>query len=184
MAAYYAYMAGFCGYCGADMGLVDQAGGRNRQYCNDAHRQAAYRKRREGDKRNAVLLRNGELSEYWQEHGITGAILSKLQDILISHGKDAALAATDAVILARQLERDSGTSERSDVIEQTMMLAEACDFEALQLEDAHIERGLDAWSLFCSTVDNSMLRLVVAVLQQRQGAAYRRRRLAELGGEQ
>jgi len=176
-------MGGFCQYCGQDLGLIDQAGGRNRQYCNDAHRQAAYRKRREGDKHNAVLLRNGELQDYWDEHGITGAILARLQDILVNHGKDAARAATEAVILARQLERDAGSSERTDLIEQVMMLGEACDFEALQLEDTRIERGLDAWSLFCSTADNSMLRLVVAVLQQRQDAVRRRRRLAELGGE-
>jgi hypothetical protein len=161
---YYAYMGGFCGYCGADLGLIDQAGGRNRHYCNDAHKQAAYRKRREGDKHNAVLLRNVELSDYWQEHEIIGAILSKLQDILINHGKDAARAATEAVILARQLERDSGTSERADLLEQTMMLGEACGFEALRLEDTSIEPGLDAWSAFVTSAD-------------------RRRRLAGLGGE-
>jgi hypothetical protein len=180
---YYAYMGGFCGYCGADLGLIDQAGGRNRHYCNDAHRQAAYRRRKESEKHNAVLLRNGELQSYWAEHGITGAILTKLQDILFSHGKDAARAATDAVILARQLERDAGTSERTDLIEQVMNYGEACSFEALDLRDARIERGLAAWSLFCSAADNSMLRLVVAVIRQRQGAAYRRRRLAEIGGD-
>lgn len=58
-----------------------------------------------------------------------------------------------------------------------------CGFESLDLRDARIERGLDAWSLFCSTADNSMLRLVVAVMRQRQGATYRRRRLAEMGSE-
>jgi hypothetical protein len=98
-------MAGFCGFCGTDLGLIDQAGGRNRHYCNDAHRQAAYRKRKDGDKRNAVLLRNGALSEYWQDSLITGAVLAKLQDILVEHGTDVARKATEAVILAKQLER-------------------------------------------------------------------------------
>lgn len=180
---YYAYMGGICGYCGTDLGFIDQAGGRNRHYCNDACKQAAYRRRKEGEKRQATLLRNGELQGYWAEHGITGAILTKLQDILFNHGKDAARAATDAVILARQLERDSGSSERADLLEQVMGYGEACSFEALQLEDARIERGLDGWSAFCSSADNSMLRLVVAIMRQRQGAAYRRKRLAELGGE-
>src|SRR5467141_641813 len=96
-----------------------------RQYCNDAHKAAAYRKRKEVEKRNKVLLRNGELSEYWQENGIIGAILTKLQDILVEHGQDAARKATDVVILARQMERDSGSSERTDLIEQVMMLGEA-----------------------------------------------------------
>ncbi len=179
----YAYMAGFCGYCGADMGLIDQAGGRNRQYCNDAHKQAAHRKRKEEEKRNKVLLRNGELSEYWQEHGITGAILSKLQDILVEHGKDAARAATDAVILARHLECDAGSVEHTDLIEQVMSYGESCNFEALELGDVRIERGLDGWSSFCSSADNSLLRLVRAVAQQRKEAAFRRKRLAEIGGE-
>src|SRR5262249_37504755 len=122
---YYAYMAGFCGYCGANLGLIEQDGGRNRHYCNDAHKQAAHRRRKEEEKRNTILLRNGELQDYWQEHGITGVILSKLQDILVSHGKDAARAATDTVILARQLERDAGSSERTSLIEQVMSLGES-----------------------------------------------------------
>ena len=49
--AYYAYMGGFCGYCGEELGLIDQAGGRMRQYCNDAHKQQAYLRRKEGEKR-------------------------------------------------------------------------------------------------------------------------------------
>jgi hypothetical protein len=53
---YYAYMGGFCQYCGEDLGLIDQAGGRNRKYCNDAHKQAAHLKRKEGEKRNTILL--------------------------------------------------------------------------------------------------------------------------------
>ncbi len=180
---YYAYMGGFCGFCGEDLGLIDQAGGRNRHYCNDACKQAAYRRRKEGEKRQATLLRNGELQSYWAEHGITGAVLTRLQDILVEHGKDAARKATEAVILARQLERDSGSSERTDLLEQVMAIGEACDFEALDLRDARIEPGLDAWSGFVSTADNSMLRLVVAIMRQREGATYRRKRLAEIGGD-
>src|SRR6202043_2503143 len=120
------------------------------------------RKRKDGDKRDITLSRNGELSDYWQENGITSAILWKLQDILVEHGKDAARAATDVVILARQQERDSGSAERTDLIEQVMMLGEAFgNFEALEMEDACIERGLDAWSAFVTSADNSMLRLVI-----------------------
>jgi hypothetical protein len=122
------------------MGLVDQAGGRNRQYCNDAHKTAAYRKRKKEQGRDTILQYNSDLREYWQDSLITGPVLAKLQGILVTHGKDAARAATDAVILARQLERDSGTSECTDLIEQVMMLAEACNFEAVQLEDARIQR--------------------------------------------
>src|SRR5438445_11248918 len=142
---YYGYMAGFCRYCGEDLGYIDQAGGRNRQYCNDTHKQAAHRKRKEIDKRNKVLLRNGELSEYWQEHGITGAILSTLQDLLIAHGKDAARKATDLVILTRQLERDARSSERTSLIEQVMASSEACMLEMIDLEDNRNELVLTGW---------------------------------------
>jgi hypothetical protein len=172
--AYYAYMAGFCRYCGEDLGLIDQAGGRMRQYCNNACKQNAYLRRRDGEKRQAIILRNGELSDCWADNGITGMVLSKLQDILVEHGKDAARAATDVVILARQLERDSGSAERTSLIEHVMSSGEACDFEALRLEDTHIAYGIDGWSSFCSTADNSLLRLVIAVMRQRQDAGRRR----------
>jgi hypothetical protein len=97
---YYAYMGGFCQHCGEDLGLIDQAGGRNRKYCNGACKQAAHRKRKEGDKRNTVLLRNVLLQEYWLDNGIDGDLLASLQDILFNHGKEAARAATDAALIA------------------------------------------------------------------------------------
>jgi hypothetical protein len=98
--SYYCYVGGFCGYCGNELGLIEQSGGRNRQYCNDACKQSAHRKRKETDKRNTVLLRNTILQEYWTDNGIEGDLLVRLQDILVNHGKEAARAATDAALIA------------------------------------------------------------------------------------
>jgi hypothetical protein len=97
---YYSYIGGFCSHCGTELGLIEQAGGRNRQYCNDGCKQAAYRKRKEEDKRNNILLRNQLLQEYWQLHDINGELLASLQNILVNHGKEAARAATDAALVA------------------------------------------------------------------------------------
>jgi len=43
---------------------------------------------------------NEYLVSLWQEHGITGDLRRKLEDILIEHGKEASLAATEAVVIA------------------------------------------------------------------------------------
>lgn len=54
---YYQYEAGNCRGCGDPLGAIETRGGRHRQYCSDACKQAAYRKR-EQDKRNTRPLRN------------------------------------------------------------------------------------------------------------------------------
>jgi|SRR2546421_1549267 len=97
---HYEYQGGFCGYCGASLGRIEQNGGRNRRYCNDKHKMAAFHEKRKGEKRNAAIERNKILRDQWQENGITGEVLTRLQDILVDHGKDAAKKATDTVLIA------------------------------------------------------------------------------------
>lgn len=53
---YRVYQAGCCKHCGRDLGVVEQEGGRDRQYCSGQCRQAAYRERKR-DKRNGGVLR-------------------------------------------------------------------------------------------------------------------------------
>lgn len=105
---YYAYMAGFCQHCGKDMGMIDQIGGRNRKYCNDSCKIAAFRKREKERNREQVLQYNSILRDYWQEAGITGDVLTRLQDILVEYGKDAARCATDTVLIAIRQIRNEG----------------------------------------------------------------------------
>src|SRR5947209_19826905 len=76
---YYAYVAPMCGYCGKEQGLVEVEGGRQRLYCSDRCKVAAYRQRNQHKKRNMILLRNTELRDYWQENGIEGELLTSLQ---------------------------------------------------------------------------------------------------------
>lgn len=106
---YRAYQGGFCGYsqCRKELGFLEANGGRSREYCNDKCRQAAYRERKYLDRYYKILAYNTELRDYWNEHSIDGALLIALQEILVTHGKEAALAATNAVLLAIQLERRS-----------------------------------------------------------------------------
>jgi hypothetical protein len=94
---YRSYMAGFCKHCSMSLGLIENGGGRDRHYCNDACRKAASRARL---KRDRAVSRNEALVSLWDEHGITGDLRYKLIDILVKHEKDAAMAATEAVIAA------------------------------------------------------------------------------------
>lgn len=55
--AYRVYHAGNCQGCGVDLGVIEQNGGRDRKFCSDRCKQAAYRRKRKGDKRNGGLLR-------------------------------------------------------------------------------------------------------------------------------
>jgi hypothetical protein len=103
---YYMYLAPPCGYCGKEQGLQEPMGGRQRRYCSDRCRKAASRKRDSEKRRNAILQYNAELREYWREHHIDGQVLTLLQDILVEHGKQAARAATDAVLTERKLVRE------------------------------------------------------------------------------
>jgi hypothetical protein len=105
---YYAYMAGFCQHCGKDMGLIDQAGGRNRKYCNDSCKMAAFRNREKERNRDHILEYNSILRDYWQESGITGEVLTRLQDLLVEYGADAARHATDTVLIAIKQTRNQG----------------------------------------------------------------------------
>ena len=102
---YYAYQAGDCGHCGKSIGLQEVYGGRQRLYCSDKCRKAAYRARKEREARLALLQYNSELCQFWQENRIEGQVLASLQDILVEHGKAPALAATNAVLLALKVER-------------------------------------------------------------------------------
>lgn len=54
--AYYQYVAGSCPGCGKYLGLLEAQGGRHREYCSDACKQAAYRERK-AENRNSGSLR-------------------------------------------------------------------------------------------------------------------------------
>lgn len=102
---YYSYFGGDCGHCGDSIGIQEVYGGRQKIYCSDKCRKAAYRARKEQQARLAMLRYNSELRDYWQENGIEGKVLAMLQDILIAHGKDAAKDATNVVLAALKAEK-------------------------------------------------------------------------------
>lgn len=85
------------------MGLIDQAGGRTRRYCCNAHKMAEFRERKQEEKRNNCLQRNADLQNYWQENGINGEVLTRLETMLVKYGKEAARYATDTILIAVQL---------------------------------------------------------------------------------
>lgn len=104
--AYRMYNALDCEYCHKEQGLIDGSG-RERRYCSQRCRQAAYRQRQQ-QKRNAEVLRNNSaLEQRWYLASIGGELLQKLRAIYIAHGESAAALATDAVLLAAQQTREA-----------------------------------------------------------------------------
>lgn len=186
-AVYRSYMGGHCQNpdCGRDLGYIETDGGRDRHYCNNACKTAAYRKRKQEQKRAQILQYNSELREYWYNNGIRGGVLVRLQEILIHHGKAAALSATDVVLFALAAQKQAGSSQHFKLIDEVMLEGSAINFEEVELDDFKITAGVDAWSDFVSTASNECLMLVKAFLYDRQQLAERktaaRKRLAELG---
>ena len=186
---YRSYNGGSCQNpdCGEPLGYIETDGGRDRLYCNDACRVAAYRKRKREKDRAATLRYHTELRDYWQEHGIRGEVLLRLQEILLQHGKAAAKAATDAVLVALAAQAQAGSQEQFKLIDEILLEGEAIGFPEVRLEDFRIPAGVGAWSDFGSLATLSILRQVRGYLyereQQEQHKATARKHLEALGAQ-
>lgn len=108
-ATYRSYIGGDCQNCGEPLGLIETEGGRDRHYCNATCRVQHHRKQQREQNRAAALQFNSELRDYWQEHGVRGEVLLRLQEILLQYGKAAARAATDAVLVALVANEQAGS---------------------------------------------------------------------------
>ncbi len=186
------YFAGHCQNpaCGKELGRfgwVEVDGGRNRLYCDDACRVAAFRARKREKDREKRLRYHTELRDYWKEQEIRGEVLLRLQEILLKHGKEAARAATDAVLVALVAQREEGSQQQVRLIEKVMLGGEALGFEEVDLEDFRIAAGWDSWCEFTSHASTTYLKIVLRYVQERlarrQLAEQGRRRLRELGNE-
>jgi hypothetical protein len=91
------YMGGSCLNCGQSLGYIEVDGGRTRRYCNDACRKAASRER---SKRDNVVSRNEHLVSLWDENCLSKDLRHRLVTVLVKYGKEAAMAATEAVVAA------------------------------------------------------------------------------------
>ncbi len=186
-AVYRSYMGGRCQNpaCGADLGYIETEGGRDRLYCNDACRVAAFRTRQRETKRAEKLQYNAELRAYWKLHNIHGEVLLRLQEILLQHGKKAAKAATDAVLVALAAAQEAGSQEHFRLIDEIMAGGAATDFEELRLTDFRVAAGFEAWSTFVSGATLTTLRQLrgyfYEVRQREYQKAQARKRLKELG---
>jgi hypothetical protein len=91
-----------------------------------------------------------------------------LQEILLQHGKKAARAATDAVLVALAAAEQAGISEQSRLIEEVMLRGERIGFEGIRLEDFRIPAGVEGWSEFVSNTSVRMLREMRLYLSDRE----------------
>ena len=186
-APYRSYMGGNCENCDEPLGLIEVEGGRDRHYCNTSCRVQHHRKLQREKKRDATLQYNSELREYWQEHGIRGEVLLRLQEILLQHGKAAARAATDAVIVALTAQAQTGSQEQFNLIDEIMLGGEAINFEEVRLDEFRIPQGVQGWTEFVSNTPIRMLRQMRGYLiERKQHEHYKvqgRKRLEALSRE-
>jgi hypothetical protein len=188
-AVYRSYMGGSCKHCGEWLGHIETDGGRDREFCdnNGKCRQAHHRQKKREEKRAAILQHHGSLRDYWQQHNIHGEPLARLQEILIRHGKEAARAATDAVIIAVAAQAQAGSQEQFKLMNEIMLRGEALNFPEVQLDEFRISPGVRCWTDFVSCTTLSLLRQMrgyLSDLQQReQQKAQARQRLEALSQE-
>lgn len=111
---------------------------------------------------------NSELRDYWQEHGIRGEVLLRLQEILLQHGKAAARAATDAVLVALVASEQAGSQEQFRLIDEILLGGEAISFPEIRLDEFKIPEGVQGWTEFVSNTPTSMLRQMCGYLIERK----------------
>ncbi len=165
---YRSYMAGDCANCGQWLGLVETEGGRDRHYCNATCRVQHHRKQQREKNRSATLQYNSELREYWHEHGVRGEVLLRLQEILLQHGKAAARAATDAVLVALAAQAQAGSQEQFRLIDEILLGGEEMNFPEVCLDEFRIPEGVQGWTEFVSNTPISMLRQMKGYLIERK----------------
>jgi hypothetical protein len=169
-AVFRSYQGGFCRQCNAELGYIEADGGRDREFCdnNGKCRVAYHRARKREEKRQQVLHYHAELREYWKLHGIRGEVLFRLQEILLQHGKAAARAATNAVLVACAAQEQAGNNEQVRLIEECMLGGEAIGFEEVKLEEFRIPQEVGGWSEFVTYASTNLLRQLRGYLYDRQ----------------
>jgi hypothetical protein len=188
-AVFRSYQGGWCKHCGAELGYIEADGGRDREYCDNGGkcRQAHHRQKKREEKRAAILAHHGSLRDYWQLHNIHGEPLARLQEILIRHGKEAARAATDAVIIAVAAQAQAGSQEQFKLMDEIMLRGEALNFPEVRLDEFRISPGVQGWTDFVSCTTLSLLRQMRGYLydlqQREQQKAQARKRLEALSQE-
>ena len=144
---------------------------------------AHHRKQQREKQRAAILQYNSELRDYWQEHGIRGEVLLRLQEILLQYGKQAARAATDAVLVALAAQAQAGSQEQFRLIDEILLGGEAIGFPEVRLDEFRVPEGVQGWTEFVSNTPIRMLRQMRGYLIERQHEHFKeqgRKRLEAL----
>jgi hypothetical protein len=88
-----------CRYCGSAVEVNKARAGRMRHYCNDTCRVADYR-RRKRDSHSAALVQeqHEHLQEMWKDPRISSQCFTRLYNLFVHYGPEAAHVATEAVL--------------------------------------------------------------------------------------
>jgi len=179
-AGYRSYIGGNCENCDEPLGFIETEGGRDRHYCNARCRVQHHRKQQREKQRAATLQFNSELREYWLEHGVRGEVLLRLQEVLLQHGKAAARAATDVVLVACAVQSQFGNNERAFLIDDVLLGGETIGHEAITFDDFRVEAGVEAWCEFVSGASVTSLKTIREYIKHRQYAQEGRKRFEAL----
>jgi hypothetical protein len=121
---------------------IKAGAGRDRHFCeNNGKCRVAYHRQLQRLQQREAILQNTTLADFWQQHHITGPLLTLLQEILIKEGRDVAQAATDAIIGYASEQAQEKDEEIAQLEHTIMILKHQLDLEYRFLLDTQA-RGL------------------------------------------
>jgi len=95
-------------------------------------------------------------------------VLLRLQEILLQHGKAAARAATDVVLVALAAQAQAGSQEQFQRIDEILLGGEEIGFEEVRLDGFRVPAGVQGWTEFVSCATINMLRQMKGYLIERK----------------
>jgi len=95
-------------------------------------------------------------------------VLLRLQEILLQHGKAAARAATDAVLVALTAQAQAGSQEQFQLIDEILLGGEEIGFPEVRLDEFRVPQGVQEWTEFVSSTPTRMLRQMQGYLIERK----------------
>lgn len=170
-----------CKYCHRVLEITP--GHRRKQYCNDAHRQAAHRARLEKarlekEERDRLACIQAERAALIEQFG---NLLPGTLDLLQSFQSSSLVQRVGQVIAAeREQARLDCAQERSTAIDNLLESGEELDFPMLRNDDFELEEGLSSWLVFCGEASLEWLCLARDIAYVKLQAKAGRNRLLHM----
>ena len=163
--------------------IVAVAGHRKREYCKEAHRQAAHRERiaearLEQDERDRQARIEQARAAFLKRYGnLLPGTLDLLQSL-----QSASLAEkiVKAIRAEQELVHQTEEAARSAVIEDLLLTGEQIGYPSLINDDFVLDAGVESWLTFIESESLEQLYLARDIVQIKLRAANGRKRLTQL----